>query len=51
VAEKATAVNHLSEIDLHDAPQLTAFGRNAVDRLFSPVQVEELVRLTEGLAV
>jgi type I restriction enzyme R subunit len=41
----------LSESDLYDAPQLTAFGRNAVDRLFSPVQVEELVRLTEELAV
>jgi type I restriction enzyme R subunit len=41
----------LSESDLYDAPQLTAFGRNAVDRLFSPVQVEELVRLTEELAI
>jgi type I restriction enzyme, R subunit len=41
----------LSESDLHDAPQLTAFGRNAVDRLFSPIQVEELVRLTEELAI
>ena len=41
----------LSESDLYDAPQLTAFGRNAVDRLFSPVQVGELVRLTEELAI
>ena len=41
----------LSESDLYDAPQLTAFGRNAVDRLFSPVQVKDLVRLTEELAV
>jgi hypothetical protein len=41
----------LSESDLYDAPQLAAFGRNAVERLFSPVQVEDLVRLTEGLAV
>jgi type I restriction enzyme, R subunit len=41
----------LSESDLYDAPQLAAFGRNAVDRFFSPVQVNELVRLTEELAV
>lgn len=41
----------LSEGDLYDSPQLAAFGRNAVERLFSPAQVEELVRLTEGLAV
>jgi type I restriction enzyme, R subunit len=41
----------LSESDLYDSPQLRAFGRNAVERLFSPVQVKELVRLTEELAV
>jgi type I restriction enzyme R subunit len=41
----------LSESDLYDSPQLAAFGRNAVDRLFSPVQVEDLVRLTDGLTV
>jgi hypothetical protein len=41
----------LSESDLYDSPQLHAFGRNAVERLFSPVQVKELVRLTEELAV
>jgi type I restriction enzyme, R subunit len=41
----------LSESDLYDSPQLRAFGRNAVERLFSPVQREELVRLTEELAV
>ncbi len=45
------STRRLSETDLYDAPQLAAFGRNAVDRLFSPIQVEELVRLTEGLAV
>ena len=33
---------HLSESDLYDSPQLPAFGRNAVDRLFSPVQVKTL---------
>jgi hypothetical protein len=41
----------LSESDLYDSPQLAAFGRNAVERLFSPAQVEELVHLTEGLTV
>jgi type I restriction enzyme, R subunit len=41
----------LSESDLYDSPQLKAFGRNAVERLFSPVQREDLVRLTEELAV
>ena len=41
----------LSESDLYDSPQLAAFGRNAVERLFSPIQVEELVHLTEGLAI
>jgi hypothetical protein len=41
----------LSENDLYELPQLTAFGRNAVDRLFSPAQVGEIVRMTEELAV
>jgi hypothetical protein len=40
----------LSENDLYDSPQLAAFGRNAVDRLFSPTQVKDLVHLTEELA-
>ncbi len=41
----------LSEDDLRGAPQLQAFGRNAVDRLLSPVQVDSLVHLTEELSV
>jgi EcoEI R protein C-terminal len=41
----------LSESDLYDSEPLTAFGRNAVERLFSPAQVQELVHLTEELAV
>jgi type I restriction enzyme, R subunit len=45
------STRRLSETDLHDAPQLATFGRNAVDRLFSSIQVEELVHLTEELAV
>jgi type I restriction enzyme R subunit len=40
----------ISEGDLYDSPQLAAFGRNAVEKLFSPIEVEELVRLTEELA-
>ena len=35
----------LSETDLYDAPQLTAFGRNAVDRLFSPYRSRSLSAL------
>jgi hypothetical protein len=42
---------HLTEADLRDAPALSAFGRNAADRLFSPVQIESLVRFTEELAI
>jgi type I restriction enzyme R subunit len=41
----------LSESDLYESPQLRAFGRNAVERLFGPVQVKELVHLAEELAV
>ena len=40
----------LSEADLYDPP-LTNFGRNAVERLFTPDEVRELVQLTERLAV
>jgi type I restriction enzyme R subunit len=35
--------------DLYEAP-LTNFGRNAVDRYFTPQQVKNLVSLTDGLA-
>jgi type I restriction enzyme R subunit len=42
---------HLTEADLRDAPALSAFGRNAADRLFSPNQIESLVRFTEELAI
>ena len=41
----------LAEADLYDAPALSAFGRNAVERLFGEVGVRELVHLTEELAV
>jgi type I restriction enzyme R subunit len=35
--------------DLYEAP-LTNFGRNAVDRYFTPDQVKRLVSLTDGLS-
>ena len=41
----------LTEADLYDAPALSAFGRNAVERLFGEVGVRELVHFTEELAV
>ena len=39
---------HLVEADLYEAP-LTSFGRNAVDRLFSPAEIGDLIALTEKL--
>ena len=38
-----------SEADLYEPP-LTVFGRNAVDRYFSPAEVREILDLTEKLA-
>jgi type I restriction enzyme, R subunit len=43
------AKRHLAVTDLYDAP-LTNFGRNAVDRYFTPDQVTNLVRLTDSLS-
>ena len=40
----------LSKADLYDADPLMSFGLNAVERLFSPVQIDDVVRLTEELA-
>ena len=39
----------LAEADLYEAP-LTVFGRNAVDRFFSPAEVRDILDLTERLA-
>lgn len=39
----------LVEADLYDPP-LVAFGRNAVERFFSPVEISDLLQLTESLA-
>ena len=40
---------HLVEADLYEPP-LTVFGRNAVDRYFSPAEVRDILDLTEKLA-
>lgn len=39
----------LAEADLYEAP-LTIFGRNAVERFFTPAEIRELLQLTEKLA-
>ena len=39
----------LVEADLYDPP-LTVFGRNAVDRFFTPQEISDLLELTESLA-
>jgi type I restriction enzyme R subunit len=39
----------LTEADLYDPP-LTNFGRNAVERFFTPQEIGELLHLTESLA-
>ncbi len=39
----------LAEADLYEPP-LTQFGRNAVDRYFSPAEVRDILNLTERLA-
>jgi type I restriction enzyme R subunit len=39
----------LVEADLYEAP-LTSFGRNAVDRFFSPDEIREIVALAEQVA-
>jgi type I restriction enzyme R subunit len=43
------AKRRLAVADLYDAP-LTNFGRNAVDRYFTPDQVKNLVHLTDNLS-
>jgi type I restriction enzyme R subunit len=40
---------HLVEADLYEPP-LTVFGRNAVDRYFSPAEIRGLLEMTELLA-
>jgi hypothetical protein len=43
------AIRRVAEADLYEAP-LTVFGRNAVDRYFSPAEVRDIRKLTEKLA-
>ena len=39
----------LAEADLYEAP-LTSFGRNAVDRFFTPAEIKEIVALADHVA-
>ena len=43
------AERRLAEADLYEAP-LTNFGRNAVERFFTPEEIKDIVALTEYLA-
>ncbi|MGB2676925.1 MAG: DEAD/DEAH box helicase family protein [Candidatus Acidiferrum sp.] len=49
VQEVFLAKRTLVEADLYDPP-LTNFGRNAVDRFFTPQEIGDLLHLTESLA-
>jgi type I restriction enzyme R subunit len=49
VQEVFLAKRRLFEADLYEPP-LTNFGRNAVERFFTPAQIKEIVALTEHLA-
>jgi type I restriction enzyme R subunit len=48
VQEVFIAKRRLAEADLYEAP-LTSFGRNAVERYFTPDQIRGLVQLTDRL--
>jgi type I restriction enzyme R subunit len=49
VQEVFLAKHSLVEADLYDPP-LTNFGRNAVERFFTPQQIGDLLQLTQSLA-
>jgi type I restriction enzyme R subunit len=49
VQEVFLAKRTLVEADLYDPP-LTNFGRNAVERFFTPVEINDLLQLTQSLA-
>jgi type I restriction enzyme R subunit len=49
VEEVFVSKRRLSEADLYEAP-LTNFGRNAVERFFTPNQIKDIVALTDHLA-
>src|SRR6266540_323543 len=50
VQEVFLAQRRLSEADLYEPP-LTNFGRNAVERFFTPAEIKEIVALTDHLAI
>ena len=49
VQEVFLAKRTLVEADLYDPP-LTNFGRNAVERFFTPEEIGDLLHLTQSLA-
>lgn len=49
VQEVFLAKRSLIEADLYDPP-LTNFGRNAVERFFTPAQIGDILQLTQSLA-
>ncbi len=49
IARRLLKQRHLVEADLYET-LLTVFGRNAVDRYFSPAEIRGLLDLTERLA-
>ena len=49
VQEVFLAKRRLVEADLYEPP-LTNFGRNAVERFFTPVEIKEIVAMTDQLA-
>lgn len=51
VQEVFLSNQRLTEADLYDAPALSAFGRNAVERYFGQSGARELVEFTQELAL
>jgi len=49
VQEVFLAKRRLTEADLYEPP-LTIFGRNAVEKFFTPDEIRDIVRLTQRLA-
>jgi hypothetical protein len=50
VQEIFSTQRELETVDLYESPALGNFGRNAVDRLFSHKEVEELITMNQKLA-
>ena len=49
VQEVFLTKRRITEADLYEPP-LTIFGRNAVEKFFTPVEIKEIVALTDHLA-